>query len=206
VQPYTLDEERAAALLEEAGWVDTDGDGVREKGDLKLELSLITNSSNSSRMDLGAYIQDQLGRIGFSIDFQGLDFGTLLDTMDAQTFDMFILGWTGLGSDPHVDAFWLANQDVPGSGFNSGSFYNERVEELLGLGVTVPGCASEERAPYYYEIQEIMNDELPYIWVTGTVGNIAYNSNWNGIDPQPWGGSIPVYWNVNEWSIKSLTP
>lgn len=199
IEPYMQDLEKAAALLEEAGWVDADGDGVREKDGMPLDLSLITNSSNTARMDLGAYVQDQLNSLGFNIDFQGLDFGTLLDQTDTQTYDMYILGWTGLGSDPNDDAFWLSNQDVPGSGFNNVSFYNERVEELLQTGVTVPGCAPEDRAPYYMEIQEIMHDELPYLWVRGTVANIGFNSNWANVDPQQWS----IYWNVNQWALKS---
>ncbi len=199
VQPYVQDLERAAALLEEAGWVDSDGDGVREKDGLPLKLSLITNATNPARVDMGAYIQDELNSLGFNIDFQALDFGTLRDLADSQTYDMYILGWQGLGSDPNDDAFWLSNQDVPGSGFNNVSFYNERVEELLQTGVTVPGCAPEDRAPYYMEIQEIMHDELPYLWVRGTVANIGFNSNWANVDPQQWS----TYWNVNQWALKS---
>lgn len=202
IQPYAYDLDAANALLEEAGWVDSNGDGVREKDGKDLTLSLVTNSSNTTRMDLGAYVQDQLDSIGFKIDFQGIDFGTLLEQMDAQSFDMFILGWTGLGSDPNDKPFWSSEDDVPGSGFNSVSYQNAKIDELLVKGYSVPGCKPEDRAPIYKEIQKIIHDEVPYIFVTGTRGNIGYRSRWGGLDPQPWA----TYYNVHKWYLKELQP
>jgi peptide/nickel transport system substrate-binding protein len=204
LEPYPFDLEKSAALLEEAGWVDGDGDGVREKDGVPLDLRLITNSSNTARMDLGAYVQDQLNNIGFNIDFQGIEFGTMLEQVDAQTTDMFILGWTGLGSDPNDSAILGADQDIPGSGFNAVSLVNAELEDLYVKGNSVPGCAPEERGPIYKQIQEIMHDQLPYIWVTGRVPVVGYNSRWNGIEPQPWSATstAPIYWNVQDWSLK----
>lgn len=202
IEPYAFDLEMAKSLLEEAGWVDGDGDGVREKDGVALDLSLVTNSSNSTRMDLGAYVQDQLNSIGFNIDFQGVDFGTLLEQLDGQATDMYIIGWTGLGSDPNDKPFWHSEDDVPGSGFNSISYQNERLEELLTQGYSVPGCKPEDRGPIYKEIQQIIHDDLPYIFVTGTKGNIGYRNRWGGLDPQPWS----YYYNVHQWYDKSLQP
>ena len=200
---YQYDPEQAKAILEEAGWVDSDGDGVREKDGATLSLSLHTNAGNTTRENLGVYIQDALGQVGFDIDFQPVDFGQLLELNDNQTFDLIILGWTGVGSDPHDKALFGVDQDIPGSGFNSTSFYNSRVEELYNLGNSVPGCAPEERAPYYKEIQEIFHDELPYVFLTGTVSNLGYNNRWDGLDPQPWAASEPIYWNTHEWYLRA---
>ncbi len=194
--PYPYDPEMAMQLLEEAGWVDSDGDGVREKDGVVMNLNLITNAGNTTREDLGALVQDQLGNLGFNINFEAIEFGTLLEAMDAQTFDMIIIGWTGLGADPNDDAFWRREYDVPGSGFNSGSFANDRVEELLTQGVTVPGCDPAERAPFYKEVQQIMYDEVPYVFVRGRISNIGYTNNWQGIEPGPWS----FYHNMEQWS------
>lgn len=200
LQPYATDPELAAQLLEEAGWVDADGDGVREKDGVRLELSLRTNAGNATREDLGVLVQDQLNNIGFQINFEAIDFGTLIEQLTGQTYDMVIIGWTGLGSDPNDDAFWHTKYDVPGSGFNFVSYHNPEVDELLEQGVTVPGCDPEERAPYYKRIQQIIHDDVPYIFVTGTVGNTGYNVRWGNVDPGPWS----FYHNVHTWYLKSL--
>jgi peptide/nickel transport system substrate-binding protein len=196
LEPYPYDPDRAIELLEEAGWMDN-GAGVRERDGQTLTLNLLTNAGNTTREDLGALAQDQLGNIGFEINFEAIEFGSMLTEMDNQTFDMVIIGWTGLGSDPNDDAFWSRQYDVPGSGFNFVSFHNERVDELLQLGVSVPGCDPQERAPYYMEIQEIIHDEVPYVFVRGRISNIGYTDNWQGINPGPW----EFYHNMEQWSL-----
>lgn len=198
LEPYAFDTELAASILEEAGWVDSDGDGVREKDGSTLTLSLKTNAGNTTREDLGALVQDQLNSIGFDIQFEAIEFGTLVGELLGQTFDMVIIGWTGLGTDPNDDVFWRLQFDTPGSGFNFVSFSNDRVDELLKAGLSVPGCDPAERAPYYKEIQQIIHDEIPYVFVSGSIGNIGYNKRWQGIDPGPWS----FYHNVEKWTIQ----
>lgn len=197
IQPYAYDTEMAAQLLEEAGWVDSDGDGVREKDGQPLALTLKTNAGNTTREDLGVLVQDQLNSLGFDITFEAIDFGTMVGEMLGQTYDMVIIGWTGLGSDPNDDSFWHSKYDTPESGFNFVSYSNARIDELLEQGVSVPGCAPEDRAPYYKEIQQIIHDDIPYIFVTGSIGNIGYSSKFEGLDPGPWS----FYHNIHEWSL-----
>lgn len=202
IEPYAYDQELASQLLEEAGWVDSNGDGIREKDGADLKLTLITNAGNKVREDLGALVQDQLGQVGISVDFQAIDFGTLVDQLLAQTYDMVIIGWTGLGSDPNDDAFWRSDFDTPGSGFNFVSYQNPKIDELLAAGVSVPGCDPAARAPYYKQIQQIIHDDVPYVFISGGVGDTGYNNRWAGIDPGPWS----FYWNVHQWWNKTLAP
>ena len=204
IEPYAYDLEAAAALLDEAGWTDSDGDGVREcngcataEAGVTLSLNLKTNAGNSTREELGVLVQDQLNSIGFDIEFEAIEFGTLVGELLGQTYEMVIIGWTGLGTDPNDDSFWHSRFDTPGSGFNFVSYQNPRVDELLELGLETPGCAAEDRAPYYYEIQQIIHDEIPYLFVTGSIGNIGYSNRWEGIDPGTWSFS----WNIHEWAL-----
>lgn len=197
IQPYDFNLDTASQLLEEAGWVDSDGDGVREKDGQTLTLSLVTNAGNTTREDLGALVQDQLSQVGFEINFEAIDFGVLVEQLLGQQYDMVIIGWTGLGTDPNDDAFWHSRNDTPGSGFNFVSYQNPRVDELLDQGVSVAGCDTAERASFYKEIQQIIHDEVPYVFISGGVGNTAYTTKWSGINPGPWS----FYYNVHQWSL-----
>ena len=197
LQPYAYDLETAKQLLEEAGWTDSDGDGVREKDGNQLALALVTNAGNTTREDLGALVQDQLSQVGFAIDFQTIDFGLMIDQMLGQTYDMALIGWTGTGTDPNDENLWSTEYDTPGSGFNFVSYHNPKVEELLQQGVNVSGCDAAERAPAYKAIQQIIHDEVPYVFISGNVGNTAYSTKWQGIDPGPWN----FYYNVHLWSL-----
>ncbi len=205
IEPYAYDREQAASILEEAGWTDSDGDGVREcdgcataAAGTTLSLNLKTNAGNSTREELGVLVQDQLNGLGFDITFEAIEFGTLVGELLGQTYEMVIIGWTGLGTDPNDDVFWHSRYDTPDSGFNFVSYQNPRIDELLEQGLAVPGCAAEDRAPIYYEIQQIIHDDIPYLFVTGTIGNTGYSDRWDGIDPGTWSFD----WNIERWSLK----
>jgi len=197
LRPYAYDPAVAQALLAAAGWVDGDGDGIREREGQLLSLRLLTNEDNQARVDAGQLAAEQLSALGFSIQFQTLPFDQLVGALFGQQFDMALIDWSGLGSDPNDQRLWLRSEDAPGSGFNFVSFGNDRAEILLRAGQRVPGCDPAARAPIYKEVQQIIHDELPYIFVAGSVGNIGYNKRWQGIDPGPWN----FYWNVGQWSL-----
>ncbi|MBK8051669.1 MAG: hypothetical protein IPK16_34025 [Anaerolineales bacterium] len=202
LKPYDYDLELSNKLLEEAGWVDSNGDGVREKDGKPLQLTLVTNAGNKLREDLGVVVQDQLKQVGMEIDLQVIDFGTLVEQLLGQTYDMVIIGWTGVGADPNDDVFWRSDFDTPGSGFNFVSYQDPKIDELLTQGFLVPGCKPEDRAPYYKEIQKIIHDTVPYVFISGGVGNTGYSTRWGNIDPGPWS----FYWNVQDWYDKNLQP
>lgn len=70
---YNTDVNKASSLMEQAGWIDSDGDGIREKGGRKLELELSYTQSLSSIDDATMAIASQLEKIGFKITTVGAD-------------------------------------------------------------------------------------------------------------------------------------
>ncbi|MFW5748229.1 MAG: hypothetical protein ACOCYT_01310, partial [Chloroflexota bacterium] len=69
--------------------------------------------------------------------------------------------------------------------------------ELEEQALTVPGCALEERAEIYYRMQEIMQEEMPYIWLFVQNGFYASRTSVNGFDPFP----SQLWWNVDTWTV-----
>ena len=197
IAPYAYDIEMAKQLLEEAGWVDSDGDGIREKDGNTLTLNLVTNAGNRTRENLGVLAQDQLKAVGFEINFEAIDFGTLVGQLLGQTYDMVIIGWTGMGADPNDDSFWNSKFDTPDSGFNFVSYQNPEIDQLLEEGLSIPGCDPAARAPIYQQIQQQIHDDVPYVFISGGVGNTAYTKQWSNVDPGEWS----FYWNVEQWSF-----
>ncbi|GAB4514943.1 MAG: peptide-binding protein [Anaerolineae bacterium] len=190
--------EKAAELLDQAGWVLNEETGIREKDGQPLRLRLATNAGNVQREDLGVLVQDQLKDVGIDVQFEAIEWNSFLDLLLNQTFDMIIIGWTGLGTDPDDSSFWHTRYDIPGSGFNFVSFSNSEVDELLDKGRSLPGCKVEDRAPIYKRIQEIIYDEQPYNFIRVRLSTLAYNKRIGNFQPGPWGYG----WNINEWYIK----
>lgn len=211
LEPRSYDKDLALELLAEAGWVPGD-DGILVCDDClyarevdesfngsPLEFELITNSGNTRREGIGTIIQDELADIGIVVDFRTIEFNTLLDVMDAQTYDTLILGWrAGYPDSPDSQQLFGPDSDVPGSGNNFTSFYNERFNELELEALNMPGCENADRAPIYHEMQEIMYEEMPYLWLYTIGGVYAARSNVQGFDPYP----ANIYWNVDAWTVQ----
>ncbi len=207
-----FDAEAGAALLEEAGWVDDDNDpstprvaqgAMYAEDGTPLSFTLFTNEGNARREAIATIFQDQLQQIGFQVNFQTIDFNVLLDIMDSQTFDAFILGWrNGYPDDPDVTQILTGAGDVIASGSNNASYYNERFDELNRLANTpseTDGCTVEGRRPYYVEMQEIFQEDLPYVPLFTVAGMYAAQSNVSGFSPYP----SQLYWNVNTWAVNT---
>jgi peptide/nickel transport system substrate-binding protein len=206
VPNYEFDPEAAGQLLDEAGWVDNDNDpstprvaqGVPNVNDGDpFEFTLLTNEGNTRREAVGTIVQDQLAQIGIKVDFQTVDFNVLLDIIDNQTYDAFILGWqnTYPFTADQLQLFGTHSDTIGGS--NSGSYINPELDDLFQQALAVPGCDPAERAKIYGQIQEILNRDLPYLFLYSQNGIYAWHDNVEGVEPFP----ANLYWNVNEWAV-----
>lgn len=197
LKPYTFDPKLAASLLDAAGWVAQTEGGVRAKDGVPLRFSLATDTGSDVNENILLIVKDSLEKIGFEVNLEFLEWGALVDILDNQTYDAAKIGWVGLGSDPDNSWYWTYRNDEPGFGFNSGSYYNATQEANIWAGRSVPGCAPADRAPFYKENQQIVYDELPYIFLYVPLVNTITHTRVHGVAPGPWS----TYYNVEEWYI-----
>lgn len=209
ISPYPFDQAKAIELLEEAGWTDSDGDGIREcngcttaEAGALLEFDLNTNAGNTSQEALGVVLQDQWLEVGAKVNFQAIDFNVLVDNLTAQTYDAIMIFWGfGFPFDPDgVSVTFSVDNDLPGSGFNTGSYYNERLQTLLDEARTLPGCDRETRKEMYREIYQILHEETPWIWIGIGQTLAVAQLNVEGWSPKPTALNETL-WNEESWYI-----
>jgi peptide/nickel transport system substrate-binding protein len=204
LEPISYDPELAASMLDEAGWVMGD-DGVRvcqgcmnaEEGS-PLEFTIITNDSNPQRVDIGVLLQDQWAELGVVVDFQAIDFNTVVESITNQTHDAVIIGWSkSFPSNPDTTQIFGAAADAVGEGFNTGSWINPEFQELNEQARTLPGCDQAERAAIYSRMQEITREDAPYIFLYAPNDMYAALPTVDGFAPYP----VQEFWNVTSWAI-----
>jgi nickel transport system substrate-binding protein len=97
---YVFDLDKANALMDEAGWLDNDGDGIREKGGQKLEFTLIYYTQSGSIDDAVLTIANQLSEIGFQVTPSGTDMMSWFGVIGSGDYGMTMYGTYGGAYDP----------------------------------------------------------------------------------------------------------
>jgi len=166
VKPLAFDPERSKSLLREAGWRDSDGDGILDRDGKPFRFTLITNSGNDTRRDIGVIVQRQLRDIGIDVKFELYEWSVFLKNfITAKHFDACILGWA-LSVDPDAYEIWHSSQIE--KGFNTISYSNPQVDRLLEEGRREYDI--EKRKKIYWRIHELIAEDQPYTFLYVPLG------------------------------------
>lgn len=175
LRSYSAD--KGSALLEKAGYKDTDGDGIREDANgNKLEFSLITIADNTEEVKAGQMIVSDCQKIGVSIKNETMDDGALQDKITAGDFDMFIWGWGG-DIDPSVMLELLTTWQIGAN--NEPHFASTQYDALYKQQQTQ--MDETERQATVFAMQKMVYDEAPYII-------LLYDNNLQAIRSDRWTG------------------
>jgi peptide/nickel transport system substrate-binding protein len=177
-EPLPYDPDRARALLDEAGWRDGDGDGIRDKGGRPLALTLMTNSGNRQREDALVLIQEQLRRVGVDVSPQTLEFNTMIERAVTGDYDAAVSGWAIPTTFDFRYAF--ATEEI-GDGQNFIAYSNPEVDRLLEQIRLAP--TFEDAKPLLDRLQEIVQRDQPYTFLWQSQRLVGVSERLRGVDP-----------------------
>jgi peptide/nickel transport system substrate-binding protein len=199
VQQYKFDPRKAKAMLEEAGWVDGDGDGVREKGQLKLEFTLATNEDDPTRVRMIQAVADQLQNVGIRAVPQTAGWEELVGQMlRLRRFDAILSGWQNLPPDPDPYPYWHSSQ-ASEDGLNFANYINQEVDLLLQDARSTSD--RERRIELYRRFQEIFSQEVPSLLLYQPVYNYAVDDSVNNVQIGPLYNAGQRLNTVSKWYI-----
>ena len=159
--PYRQDLDKAETLLDEAGWIDHDNDGFRDKeldGKLvPLEFDMLTNQQ-PLRIAICTLLQENLSQVGVRVNVRPMESTVLQQLTLERKFEAYFGGW-GSGTDPDSsENIWAT-----GAGRNFTSYSNPEVDKLYAEGRREPDRS--KRAETYARIAELLWEDQPYTWL-----------------------------------------
>ncbi len=193
------DPERAAKMLESAGWT-LAADGVREKNGVKLKFSMSTTAGSKAREQAQALIQADWKEIGVAMEIKNMPASVVWGEYTTKSqFDTLMVGWEPtVGMDPDYSARCHSKQ-IPvkdGVGSNYVQYQNPALDKLLEQGVLISDM--EKRKAVYYQIQEILHEDVPFAPIFAYVFMYGKKSDLMGYKTNPY--VTDITWNIQEWS------
>lgn len=187
----------ARALLAEAGWIDRDGDGVRENEEgLRLSISIKANTGSQSRQDIAVFMQAQLADIGVEVQPVVVEWATLLDQIndsEARDFDGVVMAWLPSFKVDDTDLFHSDRIDTP---FAWAGTHNPEIDDLLTrLSAIVD---RDEAAPVWKEYQHALAQEQPYTFFYYPERLDGVNRRLRGVEMDARGEWL----NLKDWWIE----
>ncbi len=194
VKRYEYNPEKARKLLREAGWEDHDGDGILDRDGIPFEFTILTNMGNSLRERTATIIQWRLKQLGIKVHIRLLEWSTFINEfIDKRRFEAVILGWS-IGLDPDQYDIWHSSKTGEKE-FNFVSYSNPEVDRLLEEGRRTFDLEKRKRA--YYRIQEILAEDVPYVFLYVPDALPIVHARFRGIKPSP----IGITYNIHRWYV-----
>lgn len=183
--PYPYDTEKAKALLGEAGWNDTDGDGILDKNGTPLKITLLTYPERAELPSIAEVLQQQLKKVGIETELKVLNVDAANALRNQGDFDIFLVG-RGLLFTPDPDEIMMTDYHSNGTsvdGWGAYHWHNDRVDELIEEARTTSDIAT--RKELYDEVQAIVVEEAPVAYLNYYVNIDVTTSNVEGYRLHP---------------------
>jgi len=183
------DIEAANALLDEAGYLDTDGDGVREMpgGGQPLEFRYFVRTSDQTTIDAAPFVQSWLEQIGIKTEVTAMSSGRLGDVINAGEYDLFDWGWIPDIDPNSILSYFTCDQRPPDGtsyGNNDAYYCNPAYDELFLQQQSE--LDPQRRLEMIHELQRIFYNDAAYVvkWYSPLLQ--AYRTDtFTGYIPQP---------------------
>jgi len=201
IQPWPYDLDAAAKLLEEAGWVDTDGNGVRDKviDGQKVEFRFkVTEPPGSPELDaINDDWEQSLKKIGVIMEPDVVEWNQFMKKMQDREFNAYSAAWY-LGDQWDPEPLHHSNQIPVAGSDNAVEWSNPRIDEIIDtLKITFD---LKKRYELAHEFHRIFHEEQPYTILWCWRNTVAFDSRIGGLDhPRPFNPQISI---LNLWRKK----
>ena len=177
-----LNIEKAKQLLDEAGWKDSDGDNIRDKiiNGEKIKFAFTLNYMTSPvTKEIGLMIKESMYKAGVQVITNPMDFSVFYKKATEQDFDAMLGSWSSAAGPEDPRQIWHTSAwETKGSNFVG--FGNAKSDSLIDLAnITLN---PEKRKEIMYQLQEMVYDEQPYVFIYNATKKVAIHKRFENIE------------------------
>ncbi len=191
IKPLPFDPEAAKLLLADAGWRDTDGDGILDREGVPFSFTMLQVSGHPIQSRMLPLIKEFLAAGGIDMKIQTVEWSVYLQRLENFNFDASCLGWTS-PFDPDPYQVWHSSgADVPGSS-NYIGFRNSEADRLIEeLRCTFD---MEKRVELAHRFCRLIHDEQPYTFLFVPYRLDCFSSCYRNVREFPGGIPGSLFW------------
>ncbi len=190
IVPWPYDPDRARTELAAAGWIDADGDGIRDKNGVPMHITLGTNAGNPRRAMAGVRMQAMLAEVGVKVELQRTEAHTFWAGLRAKQFDAAISGRSAM-LWPQLTPIWHSGDQYL---WNYASYSDAETDRLMeaALRETDPTKASV----LWKQAQARIHAEQPWVFLWWRDDVVAVNKRIDDADVGP----LSAWAHIDRWA------
>jgi len=191
IEPWPYDREAGIKLLREAGWFDSDKDGILDKNGKKFSFTFSITSARKFSERLAIILKEDLSKAGIEMNINRYEWAVFVKKLTEKDFDAVTLAWSlGYSGDPYQ--LWHSSQIKEGS--NYCGFANAEADRIIEQARVEFNDA--KRARMFRRFNHILHEEQPYTFMFCNPSLVVVSKNFYNVKVHTMG------LNITEWKVR----
>lgn len=191
MEPDPYDPDRARMILAEAGWEDTDGDGILEREGRPFAIEILTKQGDPVRENGAVMLRTFLGDVGVEVRIRAMELAAGLELIREGRFDAYLGRLNAnLYGDPRGSVHSSAVEE-----FNTGRYANTAVDSLVDLALSI--VDRDTARPLWFEVQELLVEDPPAAYLFYPSNLVGTSARIRDVEPH----MLSPINNLKEWWI-----
>jgi len=178
VQPWPFSVEKAKRMLAEAGWKDTDGDGILDKNGKPFKFTVLQVANSPIQQKMLPIIKEDMARAGIEMNIQTVEWSVYVQRLEKKSFEVCCLGWAlSFEGDPFQ--LWHSSQADKPQSSNHVGFKNAEADRLIEAYRT--SFDLQERIELAHRFHQLLHEEQPYTFLISPDLLLAENKRFHNV-------------------------
>jgi peptide/nickel transport system substrate-binding protein len=197
--PY--DPEKAANLLKESGWKDSNNNGILDKTidgkTVELSFEFLLDETNEERRNIVTMFKESAKSIGIEIKMVNMEFKKIIEQLNLHQFDLFYGAWSTPATLQDLKQLWHSESIHGGSNFIA--YSNKEADKIIDQ--IRMELDDNKRVHLYKRFQEILHNDVPCIFLTQPLDRILIHKRFRNAEALT---VRPGFQPIRFWTPKEL--